>query len=259
MQNLVIVLSFLLITAGAGIFLSFNDVQAPSQALQDLAKYSGYNVVYGETVTVGEGHARSWVHTDRLGLPISVGVSISQTVFKSLPSAQGQIELRMPQSISGFDFKSVIVEWQPHNASRSALHPNAHFNVFFKLDDLQARRFNDTSTVDASLVSTTDVRAEAYRMINTTNVQGDVWGGVAFPKAHERLIGSFVYGTRNGNVSFIGQTISTIFLASTPSFSDTIVPSQALIQSGVAPLSYAIRYDHFMDAVHVSLDNLSLR
>jgi len=258
MQNLLIVVSFLLITAGAAIFLSFGDVLQPSPALQDLAEYSRYNVVYGELTSLGEGYVQSWVHTDRRGLPVSVGVSISQDVFRSLPAAQGQLELRMPRSIDSFDFQSVLVEWEPSLASREALHPNAHFNVFFKLDERQSQRFNDTNSIDASFAES-DSRSEAYHLLNSSNSQGALWGGSAFPKAHERLIGSFVYGTRNGSVSFVGQTVSTIFLASKPSFSDTIVPSQALIQSGVAPLSYAIRYDHHMDAVHVSLDNLSLR
>lgn len=257
MQNILIVVSFLALIAGAAAFLTFNQVEAPSQALQDLVEYSNYNVVYGELAPLGNGYVQSWVHTNRLGLPTSVGVSFSQTVFKGLPAPQGQLELQLPTSVDGLDFKTVLLTWEPRNASRSTLHPAAHFNVFFKTDRQQARRFVSDSDLELSFTNA-DIRTEAYRRLNTVSAQqSTIWGDISFPKPHERLTSSFVYGTSNGGISFLGQTISTVFLASKPNFNAVVEPSRAMLQAGYTPLRYSVRYDHFMEVVHVSLDELN--
>lgn len=206
--------------------------------------------VYGPTVTMGNGSARTWFLGDAQGNPASIGFTMSKGALDNLPTTLPATAymLALPdEATSKTPYKHVMIDWNPQGHEPSKIYTLPHFDFHFYTQSM-----TETMAIPAYTAATAakfdTVPASVY--MHSDFAKGP--GGVPMMGAHWSDMTSsefkggtftetFVFGSYDGKVTFWEQMVSMDYLKTNPTLDKAIKLPAQYQTPGYYPTRYSIR------------------
>lgn len=220
-------------------------------------------VVYGESVSLGEGLAVTWVEVDSENAPLRIGMTLTEGALTGLPSQARVMSLDYPEVAVGTLYKHMMFDWAPsgHPPSVYAGYPHFdfHFYMLSEAERLQISAGNDDTPI-----------APEYMPEEYIPVPG--LGTYAFPRMGVHYVDSeapelngqpftktLIYGFFEGEMIFVEPMITVDYFGSHPTDTLQIKQPEAYKRSGYYPTAYRIEYDAEEQAFDIFLTDFVLR
>ena len=231
------------------------------------------SVVYGPTVTVGAGSARSFVAADASGKPTEIGVALTETALTGLPATPvfgTMYELALPGSSSAasqLPFDHLSFDWNPNGHEPAGVYTTPHFDTHFYMipsavqhaiifDDPKGDILPDAAKLPAGYITPPNVAPG-----RTVPMMGRHW---VDPSSPEYAVGgtftnTLIYGTYDGHVTFIEPMFTKALLVPGVSIDQAIKqPTTYEVTGKYFPTRYTIRYDATTKEYLISLKDMVL-
>ncbi len=227
---------------------------------------SGPAIYEGKAVSIGEGTARTVVHTDGDGKLLSIAVNFTPGMLAGLPAAtQGEESdfryfLPMPATGPKTVFDHVLIDWEALGHPPPHVYDVPHFDFHFYLigrseqDKISFRGPNDSA--DPEQQPAADLLPPGYAIPPGTAVprMGVHAIDPAAPEFHDQpFTATFIYGYFDKQQIFVEPMVSLAFLKSKPSFSAPVVRPRSYGKPGLYPSVYGVKYDSAHDLYEVTL------
>ena len=232
------------------------------------------SVVYGPTMVIGGGSARSFVAADASGKPTEIGMTITETALTSLPAMPvfgTMYDLALPSSggaTAQLPFDHISFGWNPTGHEPTPIYGIPHFDAHFYI---QSMAMQHTITLDdpkgdimppASKLPTGYITPPNVAPGRTVPMMGRHW---VDPSSPEYAPGgafshTFIYGSYDGHVTFIEPMFTKALLVPTVSV-DQVIKQPALyeVAGKYFPGRYTIRYDATTREYLIAMKEMTLR
>ena len=202
---------------------------------------------YGPAEQMGDGVVRAMVTMTRDGVPVEIGVRISEKSLEGLPGEGYVATLRLPNKMEGLAFDHVDVNWNPHGHEPEVLYGAEHFDVHFYM---VSQEYKTTITDPQKGVDYPD---EIYQPLNyypplgvpaqfqLVPEMGVHWtrGDEPFPFTH-----TFIYGSYDDSFIFMEPMVTVDYLVNHADGTDfAIAQPEQFERSGYYPTTYKMYYD----------------
>ncbi|SOC79874.1 hypothetical protein SAMN06296241_1412 [Salinimicrobium sediminis] len=206
------------------------------------------NTFYGPAEPFNGGVVRTMVTMTRDGVPVEIGVRISEKALEDLPEDGRIISLDLPNQMQGLTFEHVDVNWNPHGHEPEVLYGAEHFDVHFYM---VSEEYKMTITDPQKGVDYPD---EVYQPFNYFPPPPQVPAqfqlvpnmGVHWTRADEPFpfTHTFIYGSYDNSFIFMEPMVTLEYLlehADGTAFS--IAQPDEFERSGYYPTTYKMYYD----------------
>ncbi len=218
---------------------------------------------FGPSITMGNGTARSYVVLTADGVPVSVGVSLSETALTGLPSVGTAYVFALPSEAPVAPYKHAVINWSPTGHPPQGVFTVPHFDVHFYIITTEERvailltdaqfgaktaRLPSAEFVPSGYVN--DRFAIPQMGVHWTDPSSPAFTGQPFTK-------EFIYGSWDGAFTFYEPTMAKSLLDAKPAMSVTPIklPSR-YAKPGVYPTSYTIGYDSNAKEYRIEISGL---
>ena len=234
-----------------------DEVQSVSAKADQSTKY---NTFKGDEVPMGVGYARSWVTLSHTGVPLAIGIEMTEAAITSL--VEHSLATMLPlhhKAIDATAFEHIVVNWNLHGHPPAEVFTVAHFDLHFYTITNEERlaippyplavaAFNNHPPVGFIPASYVPDPGGVPQM-------GKHWfdGSVAagtFTKA-------LVYGSYNGEVNFIEPMITRSVMLSGVPFSLPIPQPDLFAEHTYYPTMYNFFVDN--GKYYITLSDFVLR
>jgi hypothetical protein len=218
--------------------------------------------LFGATVKVGNGTARSFVVRNAQGEPTSIGVKFTQAALTGLPDEPDTpFVLALPAGAGVLPFNHLSFDWESHGHPPDPIYTTPHFDVHFYMVS-QAERAaivppnGDTPApaaqfVPAGYISGVDtVPQMGVHYIDPTSAEFNP------PQAFSR---TFIYGYYKGEMKFMEPMVSKAYLDAKQNETIAIKQPAAVQKGGFYPTHYSIRFDDKAKEYTIALEGLTKR
>lgn len=232
------------------------------------------SVVYGPSVTVGAGTARSFVSADAAGKPTEIGVALTETALMGLPpkpSTGTMYEVALPGSGSAsaqMPFDHISFDWNPEGHEPALIYTTPHFDAHFYMmpmavlhtitfDDPKGDIFPPSSMLPAGYITPPNVVPA-----RTIPMMGRHWVDPTSPEYAPggSFTHTFIYGTYNGHVTFIEPMFTKAILVPSVAVDQAIKQPTTYEATGkYYPTRYTIRYNANSREYIISLKDMVMR
>lgn len=225
----------------------------------------------GATRPLGSGTVRSWVTLDDAGKPVAVGLTISESAFKSapaeLPKGKEGVELilPLPKEAATTAFDHIGFDWNPMGHPPANIYTVPHFDIHFYTIS-SAERESITAQGDdlqkCYVKPAPEYAPAGYILAPDTAVprMGAHW---VDPSARELngqpFTRTFLYGNYNGRIIFYEPMIAKSFFETKTDLTEYIKLPQKYARPGYYPTRYSVRYDANQKEYTVALEGMTLR
>jgi hypothetical protein len=225
-------------------------------------------LLFGEVRQMGNGAAWSWVQLDSRGNPSSLGITFTETALSGLdedPSIHTmEYELSLPKQ-KVRPYTHIVVNWNPRGHVPPGIYDVPHFDFHFYFMAPSERvkitaKGDDIARSDRKLPA--QYVPEGYILPKGTQEprMGSHWIDPGSPEFHNKpFTKTFIYGSYNGEVTFLEPMAAKSFLETKPDVTERIKLPVAYKKHGYYPTGYRIRYDPVRKEYSVSLDGLTYR
>ncbi|MDQ3243316.1 MAG: DUF5602 domain-containing protein [Gemmatimonadota bacterium] len=218
---------------------------------------------FGPSITMGNGTARSYVVLTADGVPVSVGVSLSETALTGLPSVGTAYVFALPSEAPVAPYKHAVINWSPTGHPPQGVFTVPHFDVHFYIITTEERvailltdaqfgaktaRLPSAEFVPSGYVN--DRFAIPQMGVHWTDPSSPAFTGQPFTK-------EFIYGSWDGAFTFYEPMMAKSLLDAKPAMSVTPIklPSR-YAKPGVYPTSYTIGYDSNAKEYRIEISGL---
>lgn len=217
----------------------------------------------GPKVPVGNGNAWTYVITDELLEPLSIGVRFDEGALENLPTGShhaDEFTLDLPDEFPVAPYDHITLDWNEKGHEPPGLYDLPHFDVHFYFINGSQR---DKITPD---------NMEAFnRPLAPEHLAPDYLetpGGVPRMGAHiidllsPEIAGTgnfthtFIYGKYDAVVNFLEPMVTKAYLESKPSLNQAIRQPEKWQRSGYYPDKYTINFDEDTGVYSVGLEGL---
>ncbi len=227
------------------IFLCLLLLHASCELLQDQDPRDKKNVYYGPEIAIGKGTGRVWVKVAHEGKPTAMGVDLSAKALEGLPAETKMYHLRMPEAVRT-QYKSVMLDWNPHGHEPTEIYGAPHFDYHFYLISNDERKaipggeqghteeFKKNYMPPTYFSTMMAVPEMGVHWIDA--MSPEISGGKPFTR-------TFIYGSHQNNVIFYEPMVTVDYMKHLPAgkHQKVAVPQPPKVQkSGFYPLSYTI-------------------
>jgi hypothetical protein len=219
-----------------------------------------YNTFYGPQKQVGNDSARTFARISHEGMPQEIGVIFTAKALTGLPAENTFYSLAFHQkAIKATLFEHVVVGLSAHG---HVMPPDGfigpHFDVrFFMMTEEERLAIPAPPAAGFDLTPPSNYLPPNY-VKNSAQAQiGRHWAESIFTAA-ETVNSAMVYGTWNGQVTFLAPIVTLATLSSGQSYSVTYPQPQYFARHGY----YATMYNIYTDdkgRIYVSLSNFVWR
>ncbi len=218
---------------------------------------------FGPSVTMGNGTARSYVVLTAKRVPVSVGVSLSETALSGLPSAGTAYALALPSDAPVAPYNHAVINWNPTGHPPQGVFTVPHFDLHLYTITPEERaailptdpqfaaktaRLPSGEFVPSGYVK--DPFAIPQMGVHWTDPSSPEFNGQPFTK-------EFIYGSWDGAFTFYEPMVAKSLLDAKPAMSVTTIklPSR-YAKPGVYPTSYTIGYDSNAKEYRIEISGL---
>ncbi len=228
-------------------------------------------VFVGETKSLGDGVARSWVELNDGGLPVALGVTFNETTLTSLLAAgkaahdETSIALALPAEASQTVYDHITLDWNPQGHAPPGIYDIPHFDVhFYMISDAEQ---DAITPQDPDFGNKAEKRpAPEYIPAGYIATPGAVprmgahWVDPSSPEFNgQPFTETVIYGFYDAKMVFVEPMISAAFLQSRPNMTEPLKLPAQYAETGLYPTRYSVRYDAAAGEYTIALEELVLR
>jgi hypothetical protein len=218
---------------------------------------------------MGNGLVRTWVDVDNEAMPESFGLIMKTSCLDGLPDithgASQEFIIAIPDEMHRLPFTDVAINWDPLGHTPGGIYDKPHFDMHFYMIS-EAQRTAIPPYVSDSL-KFKNVPAAQYLPANYVKAPGGEpkmgahWVDVTsreFNTNPPQFTETFVYGTYNGDVTFLEPMITYDYLKNVLTSYTRSIPWPARVKkSGYYP--HTLILEKVDDEYHVTFTNLEYR
>jgi hypothetical protein len=225
----------------------------------------------GATRPLGSGTVRSWVTLDEKGKPQAVGLTISESAFKTAPAElpRGQesleINLPLPREAAATAFDHIGFGWNPKGHEPENIYTLPHFDIHFYTISVEEKERITAQGEDLArcyLKPGDEYVPAGYILPPGTAVprMGAHW---IDPNANEfkgqPFTKTFLYGNYDSKIIFYEPMITKSMFETQVNITEYIKLPQKYAKPGYYPTRYSVRYDASKKEYTVALEGMVLR
>ena len=226
---------------------------------ESIAGETKSGITYAARTPIGDGTVRTYVVRDSRGVPTSVGVELSESALRGLPTARTMLHLPFPKE-AGDQYTFAMFDWNPAGHVPDHVYTIPHFDFHFymaKQDDVMAISGGPDPVVAESRFVPKDYISPGNEAFPAMGVHWvDATSGEFNGKTFDQ---TFIWGFSRGQLLFIEPMITKAFLESTSSFTTELRQPESVQRAGLYPKRYSIRHDTAAKVYRITLDDLTPR
>ncbi len=224
--------------------------------------------VLGDSVVLGKGKAISWMKTDDLGNPTSIGVTLTDSALTGLPTDTTVFHgytIKLPaDAIARTAYDHIGLDWNPIGHEPSFIYGAPHFDFHF----YQMTSAEQMAIVPPGDSALADKMPPANQMPpDYTSTHGLVpfmgvhWGDTTSAEFRgQPFTKTMIYGFYNGKMVFTEPMITKAYLETKPNVTENLKLPTAYAKTGVYyATKYTVKYDAAAKSWTISLDGLTMR
>jgi hypothetical protein len=198
------------------------------------------------SVKMGNGFLKSWVMVDNFAKPKSIGFTMSAGALENLPDTSGghhYSEYEVPVPNEGFrtPFSHIVINWNPVGHVPLQIYDKPHFDFHFYMTSREERKKIPVYPKDTTKFQ--NAPPAAYLPLNYfypgggEPEMGAHWVDLSSNefKPGGTFTETFIYGTYDGQVTFLEPMITLDFLKSISDFTRDIPRPDKVQQTGYYP------------------------
>ena len=224
---------------------------------------------FGQSVTVGDGSAKTFVIVDDAGNPTDIGLRITESALSGLP-AEGTVDynLSLPNDAAA-PFDHVTLNWQSHGHVPLQFFSAPHFDMHFFMTDetaVAAIKAEDPDFVTKAMHYPDEEYIPAGYIVAgppleaTVPAMGLHWVDSAGGFGPEFVFAQvLINGTWDGDYTFIEPMVALDYLMTKPTVDQTLKLPQAYRQAGWYPTTYSISFDDATNEFVIDLGGMTER
>ncbi len=244
------------------------------------------HTVYGEPVSLGHGHARTYVILDALhgGRPMELGVALDERALDGLTNAVGEFPhlLRLPDHAPA-PFKFVELDWNPQGHPPEGVYTVPHFDFHFymishddrlaidpadpqfaaKANNLPGAAYVPSHYIVPGPPAAVAVPQMGVHWMDTRSPE--LQGLFGHPDAYRAFTSTFIYGSWDGHFTFQEPMVTREFILSKKHESDPAMRDQEFMvgtaehyaMAGYHANAYRVAYDDATHTYRVALTHLT--
>lgn len=220
-------------------------------------KASSVNTFNSPTQPIGNGIARAWVSETKDGIPVSVGVTLSEKALQDLPAEPAEFIFILPEN-KGTDFyKLVQLDWNPHGHFPPHVYDIPHFDVHFYIisNEDRLKIEADDNAQFANAPASKYVPPFYLQTPGGEPAMGAHWVDLLSPEFNGGVFTkTFIWGSYDGKFIFWEPMITRDYLLTNPNVTIPVRQPQAFQQNGYYPYQYRILYTLNPKEYNISLD-----
>lgn len=251
---------------------------------------SGERRAYGPAQALGEGTARTFITVDRSGAPKSLGVALSESAMRGLPTtpmpgmpSAAMLVLQLPSEATTTGFDHVMLDWNPAGHEPQHVYTLPHFDFHFynitsaeresivpsnpawasKAAAFPSAEFVPNGYVAFSVLAGAPAPALAVPFMGMHWVDPTSSPELQPPPAGKAFTTTFLYGTWDGRFIFAEPMITKAYIESMKDKPDGVTlpvgTAQRVSKAGMYPGAYSIKYDAKDREYRITLENLTSR
>lgn len=224
-------------------------------------------VVYGPSVALGEGTARTYLVVGDDGAPLELGVEIDEAAMSTLPEnadvpmeeAVVARDLALPEGTPA-PYVFAGLDWNPKGHPPEGVYDRPHFDFHFFMIDEAERAAIDPSDPDWDAKATRPLPEEqtppGYVLPPDTAVpqMGSHWVDPASPEFNgETFTRTVLYGSWDGRMIFVEPMITRAYLEAATDETHPIAVPASVAEPGWYPSAYRVTHDAEANAYRVSI------
>jgi hypothetical protein len=159
---------------------------------------------FGTSVKLADGFAKTFIKHDAAGIPLEIGVSITEAAMNTLPHANADLVLDLPPSHAKMPYKFVYLNYMHGGHEPAGIYNKEHFDVHF---------YTVPNSVRESITSDKDPRLMRFPVKDKIPTNYSFAGAVPFMGAHwadstaaefrgQPFTATFLYGSLDGEMIF---------------------------------------------------------
>lgn len=224
--------------------------------------------IFGPEVQLGNGVARTFVQMEN-GRPEEVGIEMSEAALTGLPAGGDHVTnsrtLELPARHQT-PYRHVTLDWNPAGHEPPGIYDLPHFDFHFYLISSEARM--------AIMPTDPEYQAKAAKYPapqyipagyvspapDAVPMMGVHWIDPTSPELNgQQFTRTFIYGSWNGELTFLEPMITRAFLQSKPNTAYSIPIAARYAVPGYYPDSYQIRFNATTGRHEIVLTGLEFR
>jgi hypothetical protein len=218
---------------------------------------------FGTPISVGNGNAWSFVTLDQSGIPLSIGLRLSENALNGLPTdtmpgmpfMMTTVPLPANAQLTGMDH--IMMNWNPFGHDPASIYgvPHFDFHFYFVTESVQN---TITGGPDFVPVSPQYIPKDYESGVVAIPSMGVHWLDSLSSELHGTpFTSTFIYGFYKGNMLFVEPMITKAFLSSHPDFSAPVKQPAAFQKNGYYPLTYQVQFDNTQHEYVITLGGLT--
>jgi Domain of unknown function (DUF5602) len=217
---------------------------------------NSYN--YGTSVKLADGTAKSFIKHDAAGVPLEIGVAISEAAMNNLPHSGGDLVLDLPASHAKMPYKFVYLNYVHGGHEPHGVYTKDHFDVHF---------YMVPNSVRESITSDKDPRLMKFPIADKIPANYTFAGLVPFMGAHwadttsaefkgQPFTATMIYGSLDGEMIFHEPMVTVEHLKKQENKMFPIKRPLKVTTPGYYPAEYWTRYNATLKQYEVVLKNM---
>ncbi|WP_066335165.1 hypothetical protein [Azohydromonas lata] len=250
--------------------------------------------VYGDKISLGAGHIRTFTRHYQNGTPYAIGVRFPGATLKQLPTepndglncwdlnADNRIDLHDECSgghnrslffgKNNTPFQWISVDWEPHGHVPEDIYGARHFDFHFYMTGFVERNQIAVGPCMPGTINCAQhevaVRPVAAQYLHpdffNTNLafsrMGNHWADRTSPEFHgQPFTQTFILGSYDSKITFYEPMVSLDYLLSKPNQCHPVKQPAKFQSAGYYPTEYCIRHNSATDVYTVSLQKFVRR
>lgn len=253
-----------------GAVLGAGGTQKKGGALKTPAKSKAGTFV-GATRPLGSGTVRSWVTLDEAGNPQAVGLTFSESAFRTapteLPRGQESVELNLPlpKQAAATAFDHIGFDWNPMGHPPANIYTVPHFDIhFYTISTAEQERITaQGDDLQKCYLKPADGYAPVGYILPPETAVPRMGAHWIDPNARELngqpFTRTFLYGNYDGKIIFYEPMIAKALFETKMNLTEYIKLPQKYAKPGYYPTQYSVRYDAARKEYTVALEGMVLR
>ncbi|ALI97772.1 DUF5602 domain-containing protein [Rufibacter tibetensis] len=217
---------------------------------------------YGPIVALTQGNVRTWVTTNDVGVPVSLGVTFSEQAVKgNLGNAMRMYILDLPEQAEQTLYDHVMLDWNPQGHDPAPLYGVPHFDLhFYMISPEEVAEIKGQAAMDEMPAS--QFRPQNYVLTpGVVPAMGAHWVDISdVNNSPGNFAKTFIYGSVDGNFIFHEPMFTLAYLNTLPTVGTQTIPIPQPTQyqvPGLYPQRYSYSYNASTKEYTISLLDLT--
>lgn len=215
-------------------------------------------VVDGEIRTIGDGTVRAWLTLAHDGIPVAVGVTLTEAALAALRQhADTAITLRLPPQAAVRIVDHIELAWTREAGAPHDAYAQPRLDARFHLVPLATRAAFDDADRAAAIPPLQRIPPRYVPNAGFAPGHGVRWIDPTAPEFRgEPFAVALLYGFHGGRIVFLEPRVSLAILESRTDTVHDIEPPREPPPPGYFPTRYSVRYDAAAHEHTIALEGL---